>query len=269
MKEQPCRIDGVDYESERAAARALGILAETLRWRLLSPRFSNYTSKYRPKKPVKQTLFACNIAGIEYRCMSDASKKLKLSCNTIKRRLASLDYPDYVCAYIPKKPIKKRRRKNQKPCTIDGTDYESECAAAKALGISVIGLQTRLRSSNFPGCVSKYRPKIQRKNPRVRCSIKGVEYASVADVARKFKIPHTTVFNRLQSPNYPDYISADIPKKTLKPPKYSYTVNGKKYVTLQEIADAEGVSMERIRQKMNDPSYRKYKRFERAQSRKR
>ena len=266
MKKRPCRIDGVDYESEKDAAGALGILAGTLRWRLLSSGFPNYTSRYHPKKTVKKTLFACSIAGIEYSSINAASKKLKLSSYTIKHRLASLDYPDYVCAYIHKKPSKKRRRKNQKPCTIDGTDYESECAAARALGITVIGLQSRLRSSNFPGCVSKYRPKIQRRKARIRCSIKGVEYASVADVARKFKIPHTTIFNRLQSPNFPDHVCSDIPKKSRKPPKYSYVVNGKKYATLQEIADAEGVSRERVRQKINSSSYRKYRRFEKTQS---
>ena len=269
MKGLPCRIDGINYESGMAAASALGILAGTLRWRLLSPSFPNYTSRYHPKKTDKKTLFACSIAGIEYISMSAAAKKLKLSCNTIKRRLASLDCPDYICAYIPKKLSKKKRKKNQKPCTIDGTDYESEYAAAKALGITIVGLQTRLYSSNFPGCISKYRPKIQRRKTRVRCRIKGVEYASIADVAKKFKILPTTISKRLKSCNYPDYVSADIPKKTPKTPKYSYRVNGKKYRTLQEIADEEGVTKERIRQKMNDQSYRKYKRFERAQSRKR
>ena len=49
-------------------------------------------------------------------------------------------------------------------------------------------------------------------------------------------------------------------KKPLTP-KYIYNVNGKKYRTLQEIANAEGVSQERIRQKMDDPFYEEYQRF--------
>lgn len=50
-------------------------------------------------------------------------------------------------------------------------------------------------------------------------------------------------------------------KKSLKSFKYSYTVHGKKYSTLREIADVEEVTEERIRQKMNDPSYAEYQRF--------
>ena len=152
------------------------------------------------------------------------------------------------------------------PCSIDGIHYESESAAAKALEIGVMALRLRLRSSNFPEYISKFHSKIQRRKVRIRCRVEGVEYASVAEVARKFKIPHTTIFNRLRSFNYPEYVCATIPKKPPEPPKYSYMANGKKYSTLQEIADAEGVSRECIRQKMNNPSYREYKRFERAQS---
>ena len=50
-------------------------------------------------------------------------------------------------------------------------------------------------------------------------------------------------------------------KKPLQSFKYSYTVHGKKYSTLREIADVEGVTEERIRQKMDDPFYEKYQRF--------
>ena len=50
-------------------------------------------------------------------------------------------------------------------------------------------------------------------------------------------------------------------KKPLQPFKYSYTVHGKKYSTLQEIANAEGLTKERIRQKMDDPFYEEYQRF--------
>ena len=43
--------------------------------------------------------------------------------------------------------------------------------------------------------------------------------------------------------------------------RYSYTVKGKNYSSLQEIANAEGLTKERIRQRMNDPSYDEYQRF--------
>ena len=79
--------------------------------------------------------------------------------------------------------------------------------------------------------------------------------------SKKFKVSPPTISYRLKSPNYPDYVSADIPKEPPKPIKYRYTVNGKKYRSLQEIGYVEGLTKERIRQKMNSPKYPSYRRF--------
>ena len=263
-KRLPCTIDGVHYESEKVPSSALGIVVGTLRRRFLSSNFPNYISKHHPKKTIKRKFFVCTIDGIEYRSVTFASRKLKLSCNAIRHRLASFDYPEYVCPYIAKEPSRTGHGEDQKPCSINGVDYASIKAAAEAFGMTIMGLRTRLLSSNFPEYISKHHPKIQRKKASVRCSIGGVEYASIAEAARKFKISHTAVVNRLESCNYPDYVCDAIPKKSPKSSKYSYMVNGRKYSTLQEIADIEEVSKERIRQKMNNPSYKEYKRFERT-----
>ena len=152
-------------------------------------------------------------------------------------------------------------RKRQ-PCTIDGVRYESESAATKALDLNLITLRTRLRSSNFPGYTSKHHRKVKRgkqTTPKV-CTIKGVEYASVTAAAKSLKMNANTLSNRLKSFNYPDYVCADIPKIS-KPVKYSYTVNGEKYRTLQEIGNVEGLTRERIRQKMNSPKHPGYQRL--------
>lgn len=153
-------------------------------------------------------------------------------------------------------PVKK------KPCTVDRIRYESESAAAKALGIYVGVLKIRLRSSNFPNYTSKHHPKVKRRKKTVStsCTIQGTKYASVADAARKLKKGAGVIFKRLRSFDFPDYVSASIPKiaKTIK---YNYTVNGRNYRTLQEIADEEGLTKERIRQKMNDSKYSGYRRL--------
>lgn len=150
----------------------------------------------------------------------------------------------------------------KQPCIVDGVRYESKSAAARALGIYVGVLKNRLSSSNFPGYVSKHHKKIKhvKRTAPLPCTIKGVEYPSIAEAARKLRISPDVVSNRLKSYDYPDYVCASIPKK-LKTPKYSYMANGKKYKTLQEIADAEGVTKERIRQKMNNPKKPEYQRF--------
>ena len=149
------------------------------------------------------------------------------------------------------------------PCIIDGVRYESINAAARVLGIRPGIVQVRLRSSNFPNYTSKHQRKVKRgrKPVPVFCIIKGVEYPSIADVTKKLKMSHTAIRNRLRSSNFPDYFSPDIPKKPPKPIKYNYTVKGKKYRSLQEIADMEGLSKERIRQKMNNPKYPGYRRI--------
>ena len=155
-------------------------------------------------------------------------------------------------------------RKKQ-PCTVNGVRYESESAATKVLNMNLITLRTRLRSSNFPEYTSKHHPKIKRgkKTAPKSCTIKGVKYASITSAAKKLKMNPNTLSNRLKSFNYPDYVCAEIPKisKPPKPIKYNYKVNGKKYRSLQEIGDMEGLTKERIRQKMNDLKYPGYQRL--------
>ena len=80
-------------------------------------------------------------------------------------------------------------------------------------------------------------------------------------ISKSAMVSPPTISYRLKSPNYSDYVSADIPKEPPKPVKYNFMVNGKKYRTMQEIGDEEGVTRERIRQKMNDPKYRGYRRL--------
>ena len=148
----------------------------------------------------------------------------------------------------------------KQPCTVDGVRYESESAAARDLGIDIMVLRFRLRSSNFLNYTSKHHIKLKRKIASTPCVIKGVEYPSIVEAAKKFKVTPPTISYRLRSVNFPDYVCADIPK-VVKPIKYRYTLNGKKYRILQDIADMEGVTKERIRQKINNPKYPGYRRL--------
>ena len=156
-------------------------------------------------------------------------------------------------------PLKK------KPCTINGVHYESESAATRALGINLMTIRTRLRSSNFPEYISKHYTKVKRRKKIVPilCTIKGVEYDSLSDASRKTGKSPYMIFKRLRSFDFPDYVCVNIPKvsEPPKPIKYRYKVNGKKYCTLREIGDMDGVTKERIRQKMNSPKYPGYQRL--------
>lgn len=145
-------------------------------------------------------------------------------------------------------------------CIIGGVHYESESVAARALGIHINTIRSRLRSSLFPEYVSKYHKKVKstKNTIPIPCTINGIEYPSITNAARVLGKRPGTIHNRLISFNYPDYVCTEFPKKK---PKYSYKVNGKRYSTLQEIADEEGVTKERIRQKMSDPKKTEYQRF--------
>ena len=103
VKKQPCIIDGVHYESEYAASKALGINANGLTTRLRSSNFLGYISKYHSKEDHKIKFAPCTIGGIEYRSIGSAAKKLGKSSNWVVRRLQSFDYPDYICKKYPKK----------------------------------------------------------------------------------------------------------------------------------------------------------------------
>lgn len=148
--------------------------------------------------------------------------------------------------------------RKRSPCTVNGVNYKSEGSAAKALGIYVTVLRCRLRSSNFPEYISRHHPKKYRRKKFIPCSVAGVNYVSTGLASRDLKVSVALLKSRLASLDYPDYVCTDIPKK---PRKYGYTANGRKYRTLQEVANVEGLTRERIRQKMNDPSYTEYRRL--------
>ena len=225
-KQQSCNINGIHYVSESEASRVLGINLTTLRIRLRSSNFPGYKSKHHKK--IKRR------------------KQAALLFNAVKK-------------------VKQNIMFNRQSCKVNGIHYESESEASRVLDIDLMTLRIRLRSSNFPGYKSKYQKKIKRRKriASISCTVKGVKYASISKVARKFKRSYNTILKRLQSFDYPDYICDDIPKvtKPSKPIKYNYKVKDKKYRTLQDIADVEGLTKERIRQKMNDPSYKEYKRL--------
>ena len=192
--------------------------------------------------------YPCTIYGIHYESEYAAAKALGLNTGALRFRLRSPHYPECISPHHAKINVKLKKQ----PCTIDGVEYESECAAARAFGMRAPVLRNRLRSSSYPEYTSRYHPKEERRKRDVSCSVDGVEYASVNAASRKLGISNISLRKRLASPDFPEYVCADIPKKPPEPPRY--TVRGKPYRTLQEIADEEGVTREWIRQKMKNPS---------------
>ena len=218
-KPKPCKVNGIHYKSGNDAAAALGIPRSTLRMRLTSPNFPQYSSKHYPKTSIERTFVSCSIDGVEYRSISSASKKLGIPTGKIKRRLVSFHYPGYVCAKHPKRKRESHKFQGQ-PCMINGVRYKSENAAANALGTGAAKLRYRLKSSNFPEYISESHPKIDVVR-NISCSIAGIEYRNAGEASRKLGIPYHETQRRLAAPDYPDYVSPHIPKRPTKTRKYT------------------------------------------------
>ena len=204
-----------------------------------------------------KTKHPCTISGVHYESEYAAAKVLGISADVLRYRLRSPNFTEYTSEHRTKFDIKPQGR----ACAIDGIEYESETKAAKASEITVGALVFRLRSANYPEYVSQYHPKKEFPGNFIPCSVAGVEYRSIGRAARNLGISDASLRTRLASLDYPDHVCADIPKKPKPEKPIRYKVRGKLYRTLQEIGDEEGITRERVRQKMNSPRHSDYERL--------
>ena len=182
---KPCTVKGIEYESGVVAAKALGISSSVLLGRLRSPNFPEYTSRYHSKINMKPSpSLACTVNGTSYESEHIAAEALGISVRALRYRLRSPKFPEYTSQHHSKVNTALMRQ----PCRIKGVEYESEKAAARALGINIISLRERLRSSNYPEYASRYHAKQNRRKRFIPCSVGGVEYRSIGYAASKLGI---------------------------------------------------------------------------------
>lgn len=97
-KPVPVTIDGKYYASQLSAADANDVDIATLKQRCKSFSFPTWQCESIPKiasRDGRPGLIKIEIAGTEYRSVNQASKILKISRPTIKRRLKSDEWPEY------------------------------------------------------------------------------------------------------------------------------------------------------------------------------
>lgn len=117
--------------------------------------------------------------------------------------------------------------------------------------IDVMGQIAELAApNNYPEISSKNKPEYK---------VRGKLYNSMQDIADEEGLSRERIRQKMIDPAYPDYICSNILKG--EPPPSKYLVRGQPYRTMQEIADAEGTDMMRIRQKIIDPSCTEYQRL--------
>ena len=239
----PCTVNGAHYQSEYEAAKDLEIGVSSLRFRLRSPSYPEYNSGYHPKKNHKSRLFPCSVAGVEYRSIGLAARKLGISYTLLKERLASPDFPDYVCAAIPKKTPK---------YTVRGKPYRTMQEIADLEGVTAQRIGQKMNSPLYPDYISANIP----KRPPPEYMVGGKLYKTIQEIADVEGATEDEIRRKMTSPFYVDYICADIPKKIPK-----YMVKGRPHRTMREIADLEGVTAQSIRQKMISPLHPDYVSF--------
>ena len=105
----------------------------------------------------------CTIDGVNYTSVSEASAVLGIGATTIRLRLSSYNFPNYVAESITKKA--KKQRSDLVSCTIDGIEYPSALAAAEALGIKHTTIMYRINSEHFPNYMSTRATTIESTTP--------------------------------------------------------------------------------------------------------
>ena len=197
----PCTVDGVEYKSEYAAAKALGINVSSLRARLLSSSYPEYNSRYYQKKNRRKFFISCRIDGVQYPSISAASKELGMSGHALKRRLASFDYPDYICADISKKPARLKPLKY----TVRGKPYRTLQEIANVEGLTRERIRQKMNNPSFPDYISADIPKGPPPVPRPKYMVEGRHYKTMQEIADALGSSIGKISYRVNSPSYPEY----------------------------------------------------------------
>lgn len=197
----PCTVDGVEYKSEYAAAKALGINVSSLRARLISSSYPEYTSRHYQKKDRRKLFISCRIDGVEYPCISAASRELKMSGHALKRRLASFDYPNYICADIPKKPAQAKPLKY----TVRGKLYRTLQEIANVEGLTRERIRQKMNNPSFPDYISADIPKGPPPPPRPKYMVEGRHYKTMQEIADAVGSSIGQISYRVNSPAFPEY----------------------------------------------------------------
>ena len=144
-EKKSCTIEGISYESQHAASKALGIPATLLKARIASSNFPNYTSKHHRKVKKKAGgRISCIIKGVKYISAAAASKKLKVSASTIMVRLKSLKHLDYVSPDVPKNPPKPPKYR------VNGENYYSLQEVADMEGVTKEWIRQKMNNPGKP-----------------------------------------------------------------------------------------------------------------------
>ena len=179
--------DGIEYESARAAAAALGLALATVSLRAKLQRGGWRWAGAAPvadPKPLRQSLRRpVRIGGVEYPTLQEAARATGISRVVLERRIAQ-NWPGYE---QPNGRTRKCVRGTPRPVTIGGVEYRSRAAAAEALGITREEVTRRVHLEKPKPVSRKYKGVVA----------EGVFYGSLRAAARAHGVVPNTVRFRI------------------------------------------------------------------------
>ena len=148
--ELPVEVEGVRFESRKAAAKFFGIVSVTKR--LASSNFPEWIdlSGKITKKETGKVRQPITVNGRFFGSLADAERATKIKQDTLAFRARSSNYPDIVCPDIPKENRDVGTAKSAIQVSVRGSNYLSLSEAARAEGIDINTVKTRLKSLAFP-----------------------------------------------------------------------------------------------------------------------
>jgi hypothetical protein len=205
------RIDGVEYASQKIAAATLGLTATCLRARLASGNFPEYvdlSGSIEKQEKSRMHHRDIQIDGTAYESLKDAANALGITALAIMNRAASSNFPDCAIAGIEKTQKDEKLAVMAIPVTIDGVEYETQSAAARALEIDINTLKKRCASPAFPDYVCASIPKKAPKDGKpslLRVEIDGISYRSVNAAYKALGVDRPIIKARCKSDDWPTW----------------------------------------------------------------
>ncbi|WP_299596613.1 hypothetical protein [uncultured Tateyamaria sp.] len=220
------------------------------------------------QRPRKSRFKACMVDGVEFESHLGAVAALDLTPGQFQKRLRSSNFPDYIDLTGT---IEKQEKQSVKRTRVwaHGVEYETMSDAANAERITVGGMISRAKSSNFPDVIGEGIAKEERcgalaKNA-VEVRIDGATYTTLSAASRATGWDITTIKTRCKSPSFPSYSSPDASlakraSKCGKPSLIGVCIDGVTYRSVNAAHMETGVARAIIKRRLDSADWPNYQR---------
>jgi hypothetical protein len=242
------------FESLSEAGRQLKISHKQLHKRIIFG-WKGYYYVDEGQRPRRQHEKAVEVAGVEFDSQKNAALAFEISTSSLKKRLESSNFPDWVdLSGTIKKQVKKQPIK---AIWIGNKKYSSLMEAEKSTGINHTTLAFRAASSNYPDINIEGVIKEKRSEKMAKLAVSiifdGKEYQTLSDASRKLKLDISTIKIRCRSLSFPTYNSTDPdlqkrPPKDGKPSLRKIVVNGVHYRSINAASKAVCVTRAKLKE---------------------